>query len=252
MRYVLAILALFLVGQAQAQTSGCPTTPSCVTQQIFTPVATFTMAVTAVSSSVTLPTVGPGYTMLVLNGNGAQAFVAVGGVGVVATTASTPIGTGQPLAIPQALNTVIAAVTATGTTTLTVIVGQGTPLIVYQQTPAGPTTVSISNLPTTQPVSGTVTAAQPIITWGAPVTGTAAQSSVTIVSSPGVNDTLICNTTAIGGGTLWLNLSGGTAVANAGLPIVPTDCKTTGPLAATSLNGISSAGTISFSVEAGN
>lgn len=53
------------------------------------------------------------------------------------------------------------------------------------------------------------------ISWSAPTTGTVS-ATATIVAKPGRKITKICNTTASGGGNLWLNPDGGTATSGSG------------------------------------
>jgi hypothetical protein len=53
------------------------------------------------------------------------------------------------------------------------------------------------------------------VTYAAPTTGSVS-SSATIVAVPGQKVTKVCNTTASGGGNIWLNPNGGTAVSQAG------------------------------------
>ena len=53
------------------------------------------------------------------------------------------------------------------------------------------------------------------VTYSPPATGSVS-SSATIVSVPGNKVTKVCNTTAGGGGNIWLNPSGGTATTSSG------------------------------------
>lgn len=105
------------------------------------------------------------------------------------------------------------------------------------------------------PVAGTFSAGSASVAYAASTTGTVT-TSATIVAAPGVKSTNICNTTVAGGGTLWLELSGGTAVISQGIPIAAgNNCGFFGPL--TNANGniikaVSDLGTISFTITLGN
>jgi hypothetical protein len=55
----------------------------------------------------------------------------------------------------------------------------------------------------------------PPVSYSTPTTGSVS-SSATLVAVPGLKITQICNTTALGGGNIWLNPAGGTATVGAG------------------------------------
>ena len=57
-------------------------------------------------------------------------------------------------------------------------------------------------------------AGQPV-SYSAPTTGSVT-TTATIVSVPGNQVTKVCNTTAVGGGNIWLNPAGGTATTSSG------------------------------------
>lgn len=74
----------------------------------------------------------------------------------------------------------------------------------------------IAVVTTTVLVFGTIGAlADQPVTYSPPVTGSVT-SSATIVSVPGNKVTKICNTTAGGGGNIWLNPSGNAATTSSG------------------------------------
>lgn len=80
-------------------------------------------------------------------------------------------------------------------------------------------------------------------------------TTATVVPTPGGKSTNICNATAGGGGTLWLELSGGTASIGQGIPVAPQGCALLGPLTNANGNiitGVSGSGTVSYTVTLGN
>ena len=94
------------------------------------------------------------------------------------------------------------------------------------------------------------------MTYPAPTTGSVS-TSTTIVTTPGAQMTKICDTTAAGGGNIWLNPSGGTAVAQTGDEAqAGGGCIIySGPVQNTNSNhitGVSDSGTATFTVTLGN
>jgi len=94
------------------------------------------------------------------------------------------------------------------------------------------------------------------VSYSAPTTGSVS-SSATIVSTPGNKVTKICNTTAGGGGNIWLNPSGGTATTSSGDEAAAGGgCVTyTGQVRNINGNvitGVSDSGTATYTVTVGN
>lgn len=96
----------------------------------------------------------------------------------------------------------------------------------------------------------------PSVNYSAPTTGSVS-ASATIVSVPGNKVTKVCNTTAAGGGNIWLNPAGGTATtssgdeatAGGGCVIYTGAVKNqTGNI----ITGISDSGTATYTVTVGN
>jgi hypothetical protein len=97
-----------------------------------------------------------------------------------------------------------------------------------------------------------------VVTWQAPTTGTVS-SSATIVATPGGKATTVCNTTASGGGNIWLNPNGGTAVVGAGheagvaqSSTAMGGCVVYGTPLAHPITGVCDSGTCSYTVTRGN
>ncbi len=108
-------------------------------------------------------------------------------------------------------------------------------------------------VPTSSAKPMPVAASYPTTVWAAPATGSQGASSGTIVTAPGAKVTIICNTTAATGGVLWLNLAGGTASNNTGLPVPPGGgCKILGPTTSSIITGISSSGTVTYTTQKGS
>lgn len=88
-----------------------------------------------------------------------------------------------------------------------------------------------------------------------PTTGTVS-TAATIVTTPGKKVTKVCNTTASGGGNIWLNPSGGTPSAGLGDEVAPGGCVSyNGTVAnanSNAITGISDSGTASYTITIGN
>jgi hypothetical protein len=93
----------------------------------FVPTGLTTLQAMPVSSSVTLPSVGSSYVLLIRNCGPSVAYVAVGNILVIATPQSTPLLPGQSVAVQQGFATTIAAITASGTAELAIQSGTGAP-----------------------------------------------------------------------------------------------------------------------------
>lgn len=93
----------------------------------FVPSGLAALIATNVSSSIPIPSIGSKYVLVVVNNGPVVAFVAVGNVGVVASTSSTPLLPGQSVAMQQGFSTTVAAVTVYGAAQLLVQSGTGTP-----------------------------------------------------------------------------------------------------------------------------
>lgn len=77
--------------------------------------------------------------------------------------------------------------------------------------------------------------------------------SATVVSVPGGKVTKVCNTTASGGGNIWLNPSGGTAVVGAGDEAAAGGgCVIYGTPLSFPITGVSDSGTATYTVTRGN
>lgn len=133
----LFIIAAAWGGVAQAQQPGCVNNTPCVQPNVFVPTGAGTLAVTTTSASVTFPTTGGNLTLKVTNAGAVTVYYAVGGAGVVATTASAPLAAGQTVALAQGSNGYLAAVTASGTASLTLQSGTGVPIITYGASGSG-------------------------------------------------------------------------------------------------------------------
>ena len=104
-----------------------------------------------------------------------------------------------------------------------------------------------------QPLIGgaPVTANPKTITWIAPTSASITSSGTVVAAGPAVS--VITNATASGGGTLTLNLFGGTAVANVGIPLQPGQAATiTGQPTGTAITGICSTGTCTVAIQSGS
>lgn len=91
-----------------------------------------------------------------------------------------------------------------------------------------------------------------VVTYLAPLTGSVS-ATATIVAVPGGKVTKVCNTTATGGGNIWLNPSGGTASAQAGDEAAAGGgCVIYGTPLANPITGVSDSGTATYTVTRGN
>lgn len=151
-RWLLAGMLAIIAGPALAQQTGCVNATPCVQTNVFTPSGAASLAVSPVSGSVAFPSVGASLTAVIVNTGSTTAFIVAGNSQVAATLAGTPIAPGQTVAISQGYNTNLAAITASGTTTLSIQSGTGVPVIVTGQISAAP----LATTPTTQ-TAGTVT-----------------------------------------------------------------------------------------------
>lgn len=102
----------------------------------FTPSGVDYFALTNVSASIPLPSIGTLLTLLVTNLGPASANFALGNnTIVVSPTIGIPIQPGQSVSIPQGLFTNMAAIAGGNPTTLLVQSGFGIPKIVYTVAP---------------------------------------------------------------------------------------------------------------------
>jgi hypothetical protein len=105
----------------------------------------------------------------------------------------------------------------------------------------------VTGLPACAPV---FTKAAPT-TWIAPTSASITTSGTVVAAGPTVS--IITNTTASGGGTLTLNLFGGTAVANVGIPLQPGAAASVyGQPTGTAITGICSTGTCTVGIQSGS
>jgi hypothetical protein len=135
MKWLTLFLSL-LIGSAHAQQAGCVNGTPCVQTNVFLASAIATLSASTVSSEIAFPASGSALTLLITNNSlVSTVYVLPGGTSVVATLIppSTPILPGQTIALPQGLNTNIAAVTVSGTASLTIQSGTGVPVLVYGQ-----------------------------------------------------------------------------------------------------------------------
>lgn len=141
MRLAVAFLLSLWVSGAQAQSPGCTfQSPPCVQTSNFVASTITSLAVSNVSANVAFPAQGSALTALITNNGSALVYVLGGGVGVIVTSQTgTPIDPGQTIAIPQGLNSNLAAITSSGLSNLTVRSGTGVPVLVYGQVAVQPT-----------------------------------------------------------------------------------------------------------------
>lgn len=122
------------------------------------------------------------------------------------------------------------------------------------------TGTSSTGVPIFQPVSatnpmpvtavGTVVIADKTIVWIAPTTATITASGTVVAAGPNVS---IISNASTSGGTLTLNLFGGTAVANVGVPLAPgQNIAIMGQPTATAITGICSSGTCIVGIQSGS
>lgn len=96
---------------------------------------------------------------------------------------------------------------------------------------------------------GTVAVAPRVITWLAPTSGSVTASGTVVAAGPNVS--VITNTT--GGGRLTLNLSGGAAIDNVGIPLAAgAQITIDGQPPSTAITGICSTGACTFAVQSGS
>jgi hypothetical protein len=89
------------------------------------------------------------------------------------------------------------------------------------------------------------------ITWIAPTSASITTSGTVVAAGPAVS--VITNATAAGGGVLTLNLFGGTAVANVGIPLQPGASATvSGQPVGTAVTGICSTGPCTVGIQSGS
>ena len=229
-----AALAMLSGAPSLAQQAGCVNNTPCTQPNTFIASGAASLSVTAVSGRVAFPSTGAPILFVTNTGTG-TAYILAGSVTAVATTANTVLSPGQSVTLAQGSNGYLAAITASGTTTLTLQSGTGVPTIVYGTltTPGGTQTTIPAPIAYDAATTGTVTA------------------SATIVATPGAKATVICNVTAAGGGTGWLQMKGTTAVVNVGIPVFAGgDCKIFGPLT-NPITLVSSSGTVSYTVTLG-
>lgn len=122
---------LLLTGHAEAQTQpGCVQVGvPCTSVAGFFPTGAADLAASSVSARVAFPTTGSNLIAVVQNTGAVTAYVVAGNSSVTATTAGTPVLPGGTVLVPVALNTYIAGITASGSTSLTVQTGTGQPAL---------------------------------------------------------------------------------------------------------------------------
>jgi hypothetical protein len=94
------------------------------------------------------------------------------------------------------------------------------------------------------------------VNYPAPATGSVS-TTATVVATPGAKVTKICNTTAAGGGNIWLNASGAAAASGTGDEATAGGGCVTYTGKVTNLNGniitgASDGGTATYTVTTGN
>jgi len=117
-RFLSSLILIFLATVAAAAQSVQPFSPTA------TPV---TLAVTASSARVALPSTSP--TALIVNTGSNAAYIVLGNSSVVATTSNLLLNPGCPFAHNSSGQTYLAAITATSTTTLSISTGSGLPTL---------------------------------------------------------------------------------------------------------------------------
>ncbi|MBI1196759.1 MAG: hypothetical protein GC203_02745 [Phenylobacterium sp.] len=98
----------------------------CSSPVAFTPSGAASLSVSGTSSRVALPT---GANLLLFNNGFADLYFKLGGNSVTAATIDYLLGSGRALVVAAGSDTYIAAITSTGTTTLSVTSGTGSPVI---------------------------------------------------------------------------------------------------------------------------
>lgn len=122
--------------------------------QAFNASGTTTLAVSAASGNVALPSSDK--TVVVQNTGSVTAYVFIAaGSGTVATTSNTPVLAGDTVVLSAGIGgTYLAAITSSSTTNLTITTGQGIPLLLNALN------VTIGQVTANPPTSGTFTATQ--------------------------------------------------------------------------------------------
>ena len=245
MRWLFVVAGLVaMAAPAEAQQAGCVNNTPCTQTNSFQPTGAKSLAVTNASASTALPTTGGNLTLFVTNIGTAVAYVALGGVSVVATTSSPPIQPGQAVAFGQGANSYIAAITASGTASLLLQSGTGVPVVTYGAGSATVTTASGAAAPATftiSTVSTVTTASGALYTYGTPAktlilsNNGAATVWLQTVGTAGGN----CNTAVSGQGIPLAPGGGSVAFGSAALPL-PT-CAVTA-ISASGSNSVSLAG----------
>ena len=118
------------------------------------------LAASTSSATIPFPSTGQNLYALVTNNGPATAYAAVGNSSVIATPAGIPLLPGVPVPVPQGLSTNIAAITLTGTASITVTSGSGVPTVVYTvlSAPVGTSAVPLVPLAGTQTITVTSSA----------------------------------------------------------------------------------------------
>lgn len=129
---LLALGAVIMSHPVLAQQPGCLTnSPPCTQLTNFIPSGAASLTVSSVSSNIAFPSAGSTLVALLTNQGAVPIYYRAGNNTVTATTADKPVFPGQSVPLPQGTSTNIAAVTATGTATLAIQSGTGSPTIVY-------------------------------------------------------------------------------------------------------------------------
>ncbi len=116
----------------------------------------------------------------------------------------------------------------------------------------GTGTVSAKLRETTSLLNSILSAVQASINYASSTTGSVS-TTATIVATPGAKSTTICNTTASGGATIWLEPHGDTAVIGQGFPASSGNgCVIFGTALVNAITAVSSTGTATYTVTLGN
>lgn len=113
------------VNQLKVNSDGSLNATATATVSAFAPTGYAQLGATTATSNVALGSVGP--SALVVNSGTNTAYINFGGSGVTATTSQYPIFPGQSAAFNVGSNTFMAAITNSGTSSLSVITGTGSP-----------------------------------------------------------------------------------------------------------------------------
>lgn len=173
--------------------------------------------------------------------------------GPTATTSSQYIASGSWFEFAKINGqTQMTCITATSTTTVNMVggVGQASGGGGGGSSGGATSNVSIVSPLGSQLKAASVSETPATVTWIAPTSASITSSGTVVAAGPAVS--VITNATAAGGGTLTLNLFGGTAVANVGIPLQPGASVTvSGQPAGTAITGICSTGTCTVAVQSG-